>query len=256
MPEQTSEPSGPKAAASQPSLNSQTVVRVMVSAGTRTSSQWRGTLSAIDAPWDEIAVYQGGTALSIIARTPSASSWLAENTSTVALPIIDLLNEVIRIDVLNRQVAMRSTPYLWQYVFPKIIVAKDKKRWDEASTETLGVAVLQRITTRIANDLTRHAVAWGLIPAEQSIRVTLTDHGKPMPITHAVRGDANQAGKPVTALARLNVRVAIDARIEGEWQAGMLTGLGYGRLFREGYAKSSDLSPSNLAELGIELENH
>lgn len=255
MQEQTIEPSGPKAAARQPSLNSQTVVRVMVPAGTRTSSQWRGTLSAIDAPWDEIAVYQGGSALSIIARTPSASSWLAENTATVALPVIDLLNEVIRVDVLNRQVAMRSTPYLWQYVFPKLIVAKDNKHWDEASAESLGGAALQRVTARIANDLTHHAIAWGLIPADQSIRVTVIDHGKPMPIAHAVRGDTNQAGKPVTVLARLNVRVVIDARIEGEWQAGMLTGLGYGRLFREGYAKTADLSPANLAELGIELEN-
>jgi hypothetical protein len=119
----------------------------------------------------------------------------------------------------------------------------------------LGDAALRRITARISGDLTRQAVTWGLVPADQPIRVTVIDHGKPMPITNAVRGEANQAGRPVTALARLNVRVVIDSRIEGEWQAGLLTGLGYGRMFRDGYARTADLSPANLAELGTELEN-
>lgn len=254
MSEQPIEPGSPKAATGKPS-DSQTVVRIMVPANTRTSSQWRGILSAIEGPWDDIAVYQGGTALSVIARTPRSSAWLAENTATIAIPIIDLLNEVVQVDVINRQVAMRSTPFLWQYVFPKLIVAKDNRHWNEAATETLSDAALKRITARISNDITRHAITWGLIRADQSIPVTVIDHGKPMPITNAVRGEANQAGKPVTVLARLNVRVVIDSRIEGEWQAGLLAGLGYGRMFRNGYARTADLSAANLAELGTELEN-
>lgn len=243
----------------------QKVLQCFVPAGQWTSSQWRQYLAAQGAlagpgwasqtPW--ITVAQAGTALSIIARTPAASEWIDEHFGDLARAVVARHGKVIELRSLDRQIAARDRdPYLWQYQVPKLVVAKrNGQPWDAYAQPFIAAPARARLIQRISDDLTAQARCWGLLrPAsEELIRVTIIDDGRPMPITNAV-ATAALAERGVTVLARLDMRIVTDWRLEGEWQAGLLAGLGFGRLFRDGYAQQADLSAMHLGELNVELE--
>lgn len=237
-------------------MPNQAIVRLHTGEPERSSSQWVGALRAAeglaDAPWDALSVFQSGSALSVVARAPAASAWLGEAYPRLLAVALDALGRVARVELLSRDLGVRAdTPYLWAYEIPRLVVAK-KGEWAGWREPELAEPLAERLVGRINRDLSAQATAWGL--AVDPPRMVVLDAGRPMPLKAALRADTNKAGTPLTVLARLGVRLASAARIEGDWFAGYLQGLGYGRIFRNGYVGRDELTERHLAALGVELD--
>lgn len=232
----------------------QAVIRLHTGSAPWGSSQWVGKLKTQAqlerAPWDDIAVSQSGSALSLIARSPKGSEWLERSTDDVLRSCIDVLGRVARIELLNLDVQARyDTPYLWAYNIPRLVVAKDGD-WTSLAAVPLADATRDAITNRINSRLAQQAKAWGIA---RSPTVALLTDGRPMPLKEALRAGAHGSSKALTVMARLDVRVVSEARLEGAWFAGLLPGLGYGRMFRTGYATVDEVQPTQVEALGVEI---
>lgn len=244
------------------STTEQIVVRVHTPSPDRSSSEWRGLFvgaAAFDsAPWNDIAVAQSGVTLSLIARSPQATAWLDDRYGDLIGFALDSIGAVARVEKITRQIEARdNTPYLWSYSVPKLVVAKDNRNWERLKASRLPADTKASLAARMSRDLSDQAVAWGLAlpfePGALPLRVAIVDEGRAMPLTSAIRGSANSSGRALAVLARLDVRLVSESRLEGEWQVGMLAGLGFGRMFRTGYATTEEISQSNLDELGVQL---
>jgi hypothetical protein len=235
----------------------QSVVRLHTGGPVQTSSQWRHALRSVpalvDAPWDDLAVFQSESAVSVVARSPAGSAWLETSSGLVFVALLDLHGKVGRVERLTREVGLRTdSAFLWAYRIPRLVVDKKGRHWSELSAADLDAPARARLLARLRRDLQTQIVSWGL--GDTVPRITLVDTGRPMPLTGALCGATNHSGVDLAVLARLDVRLVSDARFEGDWFAGLLPGLGFGRLFRNGYATRDELLPQHLVELGLEIE--
>jgi hypothetical protein len=232
----------------------QTVVR-LYTPPVSTASQWRGRLKAhpalAQAPWQEVAVQQANTALSLAALTPAASQWMLSYGGELTSALLEVAGQPLQMRLEEHEVdSVREQHFLWCYEAPRLVVAKDARHWQEYAAPQLSEASRQRLTQRLNRDLAAQAAAWGFDGAPC---VSIIDEGSPMPFVNAIRGECNGRGQPLNVLGRTGMRLVSTQRLSGWWFVGPLATLGYGRLHRAGYAAASDVDARNAAELGIEL---
>lgn len=210
-------------------MTKQAIVRFQHPAGSRTSSQWR---QALHKRWpgavaSDLVFQQSATALSLIALTPAGSAVLQDDVMQCMRAVADTAGRTLNVEVLEMAPAIAFTGHRWDYVIPRLVVAKDGD-WEPWRRDALGDAQLQQMRDRIDSDLKRQLRAWlGYESPELDVRIE--DAGRPMPLKGAI-----SVPKPVTVMARLDVRFSSAKRLEGAFFCGQLAATGHGRVFRAG----------------------
>ena len=235
-----------------PGAPTQAVLQFRTGEFTQTASAWRQALldagALTDADLPAVRVFAGQTALSLIAANPSGNPILIERMPLLAKAVCERVGKPIPFELMEKQLTVREDDLIWDYVTPRLCVAKAEPAWTRMKAEVLAAEDRMKLKTRIERDLLAQAVTWGLaLPSAP--RIGLLDAGRPMPVA-AITGARSGHGKDQFVLARLQVRLICNLRFNGDWCVGALQGLGFGRLFRDGYA-GHDQQTGNLPDLCV-----
>lgn len=210
-------------------MTKQAIIRFQHAAGARSSSQWRQALSKRwqGAALSELACQQSASAFSLIALTPMGASALQADVIGCMRAVADTAGRTLNVEMLDMSPAVSFTGHRWSYVVPKLVVAKSGD-WEPWRGETLGQAPAEQLRARIESDLCKQLLAW-VGNEDPALDICVEHAGRPMPLRGAI-----SAPKPVTVMARLDVRFSSAKRLEGALFCGHLAVTGHGRVFRAG----------------------
>lgn len=226
----------------------QTVLRWNTNEPSQASTAWKAAFSAThqDAPWQHLAVVQSNTALSLVAKHPDASRWLTDNIGTLSRVVMGFLNRVITMEHLELQPNIRvQAQMFWAYDLPKVVVAKSGQDWSGLNEGKLSEEKRAKLASRFAVQLQEQLALFGLsADGDPPLQIEIVDDGVPMPIKESLpTSKAGSAGRAEQSLlARKGMKLRTIHRIEGDFSVGQLVGLGYGRVFRDGYSANSDVA--------------
>jgi hypothetical protein len=154
---------------------------------------------------------------------------------------------VVPVNRLVKRLGALEDELWWNFTTPRLCVAKAEPHWSRMSQPLIDADSRAKLKARIEADLLAQAERWGLgLPDAPA--VGFFDLGEPMPIP-AICAARSGNGKSRFVLARKNVRMICNLRLMGDWFIGPLAGLGFGRLFRDGYAPNADLPIECVLEL-------
>lgn len=214
----------------------QVVLRFAHPCGDLGSSQWRQALKAKPLlegiNFDDMAVSQSGTALSLTARTPGASEQMRERVMDLMRSVADVAGRTLAVEMLELTPAVGFTNHRWSYTVPKWVVARPKDDWVAWREVALGAEEMKKMGDRLTSDLLLQIKTW--TDDQPSLDLVIEDFGKPMVLKSAIANGP----KPVSAMARLNVAFSSSHRLEGALFAGFFGVTGFGRIFRNGYQES------------------
>ena len=229
----------------------QMVLQFRTGTPTENASTWRQILltagAVSEADLAHLRLFAGQTALSLIAADPQGNDLLVAQHPALAKAVCDRTGPV-QLELMEKQLTVREDDLLWDYVTPRLCVAKAEPAWTPMKAEVLGAAERLKLKARIERDLLAQAQTWGLLFPSPP-RIGFIDPGRPMPIA-AVSAARSGHGKEAFVLARLQVRIVCNLRLNGDWFVGALQGLGFGRLFRDGYAAHEGFT-GNLPDLCV-----
>lgn len=204
----------------------------------RSPADWRAAIEAAasvaraDPAWLGVRVSQSSSVLWIIGGTPAASIWLDDNVHHVVRGVVDAIGRAVPFEVRRPEMRVTRSARPVDYVVPRMIVAKSSPRWSRFNQPRLAPDAVQVVEQSIASSILEQAAAWGNPGLIDSVRVSLLDHGRPLPIMDAIPASRTANRRPVAALARADVRFTCLFELTGEWQFGMLGALGFGRAHR------------------------
>ena len=209
-------------------MTKQAIIRVQHPAGTRSSSQWRQALAARwPAATREMACQQSASAFSLITLGPGSTTALQDDVMGCMRAVADTAGRTLDVEMLELTPAASFTGHRWSYVMPRLVVAKGGG-WEPWRAAQLADAQVEQLRARIDADLRRQLLGW-LGEENPALDIRLEDVGRPMPLKGAI-----SAPKPVTVMARLDVRFSSAKRLEGAFFCGHLAVTGHGRVFRDG----------------------
>lgn len=208
----------------------QTCIRFEHPCGALSSSQWRqGLLPSHAAVLEDVSVFQSSTALSLTAMTPEASERLREGALPLMRAVSSLAGRTLSVEMPEFTPSVAVTGYRWMYQIPCIAVARSGDEWGPWQEAQPTQEIAEKLRSRIANDMGKQLVAWGL--SVPDLGIELITAGGPMVLKSAVA----QGPKPTSAMGRKCVMFSSTARIEGAFWAGLLQATGHGRIYRYGY---------------------
>jgi hypothetical protein len=209
-------------------MTKQAIIRFQHPAGTRSSSQWRQALAARwPAATREMACQQSASAFSLITLGPGSTAALQDDVMGCMRAVADTAGRTLDVEMLELTPAVSFTGHRWSYVMPRLVVAKGGD-WEPWRAAQLADAQVEQLRARIDADLRRQLLGW-LGEENPALDIRLEDVGRPMPLKGAI-----SAPKPVTVMARLDVRFSSAKRLEGAFFCGHLAATGHGRVFRDG----------------------
>ena len=233
----------------------QSVLQFRTGEYVQSASEWRHTFSSAGVLGEEeartICVFSGRTALSLIARSARGNPVIAERMTGLAKAVTARAGRPVVQELMNKRLFVREDDNIWDYILPRWCVAKSDPDWMEMKLQTLGSATRARLKAQAERSIADQATAWGIV-LPSAPRIGIVDAGKPMPIA-AFSGVRNGNGKPGHVLARVQVRVVCNLRLNGDWFVGRLSSLGFGRMFRDGVSEHGRGSGYLPAECVLEF---
>lgn len=233
----------------------QAVLQFRTGDRSQNASAWRHTFTAggvlNEDEIKDLAIFSGETALSIIALNPRAGPVICARMTALAKAVAAQVGKPVVQELMEKRFFVREDGNIWDYLIPRWCVAKKEPGWSEMKTEVLSPAARRKLKTQAERSIADQAAAWGVVlPSPPCIGIL--EVGKPMPIA-AISGARSGHGKPAHVLARVQVRVICNLRLNGDWFVGPMASLGFGRMIRDGAAAHNSTTDKLPAECALEF---
>jgi len=185
--------------------------------------------------WNNLRVVAVRNLVWVISGSPAANEWLQNHLDAIAGEVAATVDDAVPLEVRERSIGVRKdADSLWAYRIPRFVACKGSTNWKPHFEPALDQALLDRMTRSIEASLRRELTAWGRLPevlADGQPFMVISNPGRPVVIP-AIHANRSGHGKSVSVLTRSAMVLMSPFRLEGEFFAGPLSSIGYGRLQR------------------------
>jgi len=219
----------------------------------RDSAAWRTAFVEAGlgnfADWNQIRVCAVRNLLWLISGSPAANPWLTARLDGVAGVVAGVVGDALSMEVRQRAVTVRHDAQVHAYRLPVWVAAKWQRGndWAAQRAEPQPTTALVTMARTIERQLCRELRTWDVLPTSLAMGepfLAIGNAGRALPV-RAISAERSGHGKPMDVLVRRPLIFLSSWRLEGEFFAGPLASLGFGRVLRTRLPEQMDRNMQN-----------